>query len=809
MDEMIRKQHPTEVDLQKLQENYNAEDYESVILVGSELRKIFPESWLLTNIIASAMMKKGQHAAAKPLLEQAIQKNESFFDALINLAFCYLQEGNSRSADYFFRKALQIDPLSIIARRHIIQNALNQEDWPAALFYLKIGLKLQPNDQYIFLNLLSVLIEMQKFEHFDKEIQETDFWEILSSSDIISLAKSLIELNEASRTSALMQRYQSERGTDYVFYGIRGMLAFSFGEHELAEKHIKTALRHNHKNKDLNRYLAEVYLCQSRKFDALGIFKKISGSIDPGDHEVLYKQSAIQLSIGSIDDARASALASLKIYQGYMPSQLLLAECDILQDEISSAKRRATQIIKHQEAILAAKLLLGNCLHQAGELNAAKDVFQNFISQFPQDAEGHNRLSKVYKDLGEIDQAENVLLKALELKPDFTNAAYNLANLYMQSGQLNKGRDLLKQVIEADYECGTVNGVALNVYVNSMRFDNKNKIVQKIELIDKTQDERLDATSRAAVKVALSKVYEDVGEIEKSFAKLTEGNTLKKSTFCHQIENSQQVRDAVLSLYDSSKLEAPFFNCGKYPKKPIFIVGMPRSGTTLLENILGRHSQITALGELDSLRHVMKKLTLQPTSIQFDDLRDYYGQFGREIMEKLPDFETRWFTEKTPENYRYLGLIKNAIPDAKFLYCFRSAEAVCWSIFKQYFTANGLSYSFDLDEIVERYNSHSRMMDAWHSRLGDDIIVNDYQLLTENPEKHLRWLMEKLNLTWENSLLNHSVAKSKSLANTASFSQVRGGIYKGSAESWKKFEDHLKPYFNKLVGPEFINDQRP
>ena len=186
-----------------------------------------------------------------------------------------------------------------------------------------------------------------------------------------------------------------------------------------------------------------------------------------------------------------------------------------MQKEISSAKRRATQIIKQQELILAAKLLLGNCLHQAGELNAAKDFFQNLVSEFPQVAEAHNRLSLVYKDLGEIDQAESVLLKALELKPDFTNAAYNLANLYMQSGQLNKGRDLLKQVIEADYERGTVNGVALNVYVNSKRFDNKNKIVQKIELIDKTQDERLDPTSRAANKVALSKVYEDVGEIEK------------------------------------------------------------------------------------------------------------------------------------------------------------------------------------------------------------------------------------------------------------------------------------------------------
>ena len=159
---------------------------------------------------------------------------------------------------------------------------------------------------------------MQKFEHFDKEIQETAFWEILSSSDIISLAKSLIEMNEVSRTSELMQRYQSERGTDYVFYGIRGMLAFCAGEQELAEKHIKIALRHNHKNKHLNMYLAEIYLCQARKLDALGIFKKITGSIDPGDHEVLYKQSAIHY-IGSIDDARAS-VGKLENLSGYTPT---------------------------------------------------------------------------------------------------------------------------------------------------------------------------------------------------------------------------------------------------------------------------------------------------------------------------------------------------------------------------------------------------------------------------------------------------------------------------------------------------------
>ena len=118
-----------------------------------------------------------------------------------------------------------------------------------------------------------------------------------------------------------------------------------------------------------------------------------------------------------------------------------------------------------------------------------------------------------------------------------------------------------------------------------------------------------------------------------------------------------------------------------------------------------------------------------------------------------------------------------------------------------------MSYSFDLDDIVARYNLHSYCMNKWFKLLGKDIVVCDYDSLINNTEAYLRSLTNQLGLTWEDTLLSHDEGKAKSLARTASMVQVRKGIYKGSDSSWKKFEHHLKPYFSKLVAPEFINDQ--
>ena len=736
-----------------------------------------------------------------------MESHSGYFDALVNLAICYLQEGRAQSADRLFRKARHANSDSIIPLKHMIRYAMDHENWSVALIYLKTARQLQPNDQFIFLNLLSVLIEMGKFDHLEKELHSTDFWEIISRQDLIILAKSLLKIGDVQRATNLLEIYKTKRGTDFVVTGIQGMMAHAQAQYRVAERHLKNALRHEPRNKVLLQCLSDVYIAEERHLEALDCLRKLV-NIDPGDYETLYKLSLVEFALNMVDEARESALASLKIHPGYMPAQLVVIDCDMAQEQIASARRRAEDLVKEESSIKAAKLALGTCLYRSGDLHAAKASMMDFVTQFPGIPQGHNNLHMVLKALEDVDQAEASLLKALELKPDYINAAYNLAQLYMESGQMQKGRNLLKQVIERDYERGIVDGVRLNVYVNSKRFDDGDKLVQQLEMIDDSQDERLDAASRAAIKVALSKVYEDIGETDKSFGKLMEGNSLRKSTFVHHTDTGNQLFNTVMKLFHDSRSEAPFFTNGKYRQNPIFIVGMPRSGTTLIEKILGSHSEVTALGELDSIRTVVPKLTLTPTSIQFSGLEDYYDQFGQEIFADLPSFGTKWFTEKTPENYRYIGLIKNAIPDAKFIYCFRSPEAVCWSIYKQYFTADGLAYSFDLDQIVERYNLHSLWMQEWYDLLQDDIVINDYQSLTDNPEPHLRSLMEQLGLPWEASLLSHEKAKSKSLARTASFSQVRQGIYKGSTESWKKFERHLKPYFARLETPHFIRERQ-
>ena len=204
----------------------------------------------------------------------------------------------------------------------------------------------------------------------------------------------------------------------------------------------------------------------------------------------------------------------------------------------------------------------------------------------------------------------------------------------------------------------------------------------------------------------------------------------------------------------------------------------------MIEKIRGTHTQITTFGELDRFRNVISRLSLSPTNIQFNSLGDYYEQVAQEFFINLPTFSTEWFTDKTPSNYRFIGLLKNAIPGAKFVYCFAPLKLSAGRILNN-LCCHGMSYSFDLDDIVARYNLHSYYMDKWF-KLGKDIVICDYESLIDNTEEHLRSLVNQLDLTWEDSLLSHDESKTKSLVRTVSMVQV--GIYKGSDSSWKKFD---------------------
>ncbi|MEM7438822.1 MAG: sulfotransferase [Pseudomonadota bacterium] len=228
--------------------------------------------------------------------------------------------------------------------------------------------------------------------------------------------------------------------------------------------------------------------------------------------------------------------------------------------------------------------------------------------------------------------------------------------------------------------------------------------------------------------------------------------------------------------------------------KPIFVVGMPRSGTSLMEQILAANNHVTPLGELGVMEALCRAELQSPKGKHYAEAFDSIGsRYLREAKMRLP--ETPFFVDKMPMNFRYIGFILEAMPEAKVIYMDRAAEAVCWSIMTRYFP--NLDFSSGLASICQYYKQHEQMMDFWSERYGSKFLKVSYDALVADPEPYIREVVQFCGLSWDKRYLAHH--KNTGSVNTASALQVRQPIYKGSSEKWRDYEEFLAPIFEEYL----------
>ena len=229
--------------------------------------------------------------------------------------------------------------------------------------------------------------------------------------------------------------------------------------------------------------------------------------------------------------------------------------------------------------------------------------------------------------------------------------------------------------------------------------------------------------------------------------------------------------------------------------RPIFILGMPRSGTTLVEQIVSSHSKVTGAGELNYvgiLGQSIAKGMIKPSTEIISDFRQHY-------IEALTTRSEAKFivTDKMPHNFQYIGLILSVFPNAKVIHVNRDPAATCWSNYKHYFETTGLGYSYSLNDIVTYFGLYKDLMQFWQGHYGDRIYNLNYDTLTISQNDETRKLMQYLALEWEDRCL--SPQSNKRSVQTASQQQVRQKVYQGSSQQWRKFEPYLDGIFDQLT----------
>ena len=397
-------------------------------------------------------------------------------------------------------------------------------------------------------------------------------------------------------------------------------------------------------------------------------------------------------------------------------------------------------------------------------------------------------MGNALKDQGRLDKAIEAYNKAISIKPDTAEIYHNMGLALKEQGQLDKVPAAFKSAIfikptfaEAHRNLSTVK--------NYTFYDPHFKQVRSLY-----RNEKHSTDIKCSLSFALAKMYEDMNQIDEAFEHLTTGNKLRKTLVNYSSTDDKNFFQKIKNAQSNLMKKTLKSKESGHEVNPTFIVGMPRSGTTLVEQILSSHSSVKGGGELDFVQKLGESLatgTLNPTTRNINEFKNKYLSELRKISEsKLI------ITDKMPHNFLFIPLICAAFPKAKIIHVQRNPAATCWSNYKQYFDSTNLGYSYSLKDVVTHYKLYRSFMEFCQSEYSHRIYNLRYEKLTTEQETETKKLIKHMELTWEKACL--SPHKNKRIVKTASAMQVRNKVYQGSSAEWERYKAYLNGAFDSL-----------
>ena len=461
-----------------------------------------------------------------------------------------------------------------------------------------------------------------------------------------------------------------------------------------------------------------------------------------------------------------------------------------------------------------------------GKRNEAKKILIRALKLDPNNFNVLNNLGLISANSGDNVEAEKYYQRALELNPDFTDTLINLGNLKTEQNKDEEAKDLFisalkvnNQIIQAKlslagyFERSGNFPEAESIYKEVLKNDPTNTLADRsISLIHKYKagdahikimEEKLikvvDEDDKKRLSFALGKAYEDMNEYEKSFKFYEAGNNIYKNNTNFDIKKDIKLFQNIKTTFENNKTTPQ--EC--YGQKLIFIVGMPRSGTTLTEQILSSHKNVYGAGELSFLSQSIEKNfgnKEKKIDIDFSNFKpETLKIIKEEYLNKIKVFknEKKYLIDKAPLNFRWIGLIKLIFPDSKIIHCDRNSMDVCWSNYKNTFSSNLMNYTYDFDDLANYYKLYADLMSFWLKKFDNNIFNIVYERLVANKEEEVKKLLNFCDLDWDDSCLNFH--KNKKSVSTASLAQIRQPLYSSSVEGWKKYSKELDGLQKKLA----------
>lgn len=424
-----------------------------------------------------------------------------------------------------------------------------------------------------------------------------------------------------------------------------------------------------------------------------------------------------------------------------------------------------------------------------GNLEAAESIYLEVLKSEPRNPDANHLLGLIRGEQDRHDEAVRLIETAIEINPDVAAFHHNIAGIYRRTGRLEDAENEFREAIrlKPDY------GEAYQGLAEMVRFERNDPVLRQI--LEQLEHSDLDKSVRCYFHFAAGKMYDDIGEYDLAFRHYLQGNRDANKDF-DSGGFRQQIKDTIY-VYSRSYLDS-IAGSGHESRQPIFVTGMPRSGTTLVEQILASHSKVFGAGELNDLKYIVNSASeiskiKQPYPNCVPGLtRQNYRQLGQAYLERvgkiLPEGKYDQVVDKHPLNFQFIGLIFSMFPNARVIHTVRDPLDTCLSCFFQNFT-RGQHYSFDLIKLAHFYNDYRRLMEHWDSLYEGRILTVSYEALLEDQKQETLRLLEYCDLAFEDACLNYF--DTERVVKTASFRQVRQPIYKTSKNRWRNYTGHL------------------
>jgi len=479
---------------------------------------------------------------------------------------------------------------------------------------------------------------------------------------------------------------------------------------------------------------------------------------------------------------------------------------------LGTALRKAEDLRQAEEAIRRAIRLnpnvctyyvdLAECYSAGWKIGLALETLQTAIRRFSSEPLPYAALGNHLIGWGRYEDARIAYELALKQKPDFASAHMSLGGVLKTLGRFEEAAAEMREALRLD---PNIRGFTELVQIVKDSLSD-----EELKVIERRLETGSDAPLLAQVDslFTLANVYDRRGDYATSFKYLDEGcrryrPSLVGTMVGNSIAEHEKMVEGIKAMFTPDFIDY-YQGMSKSELAPIFIVGMPRSGTTLTEQILASHSKVQPGNELRFMAMISRELGKTWES-RGDAAPGDDATVAQDINQAAARYaeltEPLWkgsphLTDKMPMNFFYVGMIHLLFPKAKIIYCRRHPAATCFSCLQNLFAHGNLQFSYDQVELGREYNLHARMMAHWDTVLPGRILTIQYEELVQDHEKQVRRLLEFCGLEFEPTCLDFHTLKRA--VPTASFAQVRKPLYTSSLDYWKNYEPYLGPLLETL-----------